>query len=610
MTDSSGSIAFRPGIGKLVEWLHLRLSENKRQFLIWVLAGLACGLAAVCYHESVVILFGWVRDLAAWAGTGWAVVVLVAAPTLGGLASGLIGTKIEKNAAGGGITQVKARYYLHFGVFRFREAFWRFVASALAVGSGNAMGPEGPTIHICSAVASGIGQMFGLAKRKIQAMVPVGAAAGLSAAFNTPMAALFFVFEELMGEVSSKSIFGILIAVVISAIVERTLVGEHTLFILGLPAFSTSWWMLLCIPIGIVCAAVGTFFVRTILKLRLKARETKAVPLWLRPALSGALIGLIGVTVLNLTGHDGVFSIGYDDLSEVLSGRLLIPAVIALLLVGKFISYILATTAGTSGGIFAPVLFFGGMLGALVGIAGQRLGFGYNERVVGALALIGMGCMFASVIRCPLTSFMIVFEMTNNYTIMLPLMVGNIVAFLLSVRWHPISLYDSMLLQDGITLKRMPAYQGDQDWHSLPVKAIMTFDVASAKASLSARDNLDRIASAARFHHSYPVLDDSGKLVGMVTHAELEELAKNGNLSNVGELVTGRKLVAVSSEASISDVARILVLEDVLEAPVVPPGDNSRMLGIVTLHDIARQQNAIEEDARRGTQATQTNPVR
>ena len=594
MTDGPGASLSRPEVPQPLRRLSLRLSDSQRQFLLWTLAGLACGLAAVAFHESITLLFDGVRAFSAWAGAGWGMLVLVAAPALGGLASGLIGEKIEKNAAGGGITQVKARYYLHFGVFRFREAVWRFIASALAVGSGNAMGPEGPTIHICAAVASGLGQYFGLAKRRVQQMVPIGAAAGLSAAFNTPMAALFFVFEELMGEVSPRSIFGILIAVVLSAIVERTILGEHALFVLSLPSFSTSWWMLLCVPIGILCAVVGTFFVRAILALRLRARQTKAVRPWLRPMLAGALVGLIGVSVLNLTGRDGVFSIGYDDLSEALNGRLLLPAVLVLLLVGKLVSYLLNSAAGTSGGIFAPVLFFGGMLGALAGVAGQILGFGYGGNVVGALALIGMGGMFASVIRCPLTSFMIVFEMTHNYTIMLPLMVGNIVAYALSARWHPIGLYDSMLLQDGITLRKMPAYQGDQDWHNLPVKAIMTFDVATADASLSAAANLDRISRLYRRHHAYPVLGADGMLVAVVTHAELEALAKDGDERALGGILSARKLVSVSSEASISDVARILVLEDVLEAPVVPSDGERRLLGIVTLHDIARQQNAIE----------------
>ncbi len=528
-------------------------------------------------------------------GGDLAILVLVAAPTLGGLASGIISTRIEPQAAGGGITQTKARYFLNFGIFRLREAFWRFVASALSVGSGMAMGPEGPTVHMCAAIASKIGQWFGLAKQRVQAMVPVGTGAGIAAAFNTPLAAMFFVFEELLGDLSSKSLFGILVAVVIAAIVERTLLGEHALFTLGLPAFHTDWWMLLCIPVGLVCALVGTAFVRSLLSLRMKAREVRGLPLWLRPALAGLIVGLTGVLVLLITGHDGVFSIGYEDLSLVLNGKLALPSVILLLLAGKFFAYIVAATANTSGGIFAPVLFIGGMLGALVGIGGQYLGFGYQNDVVGALALIGMGCFFAAVIRCPFTSFMIVFEMTRNYTLMLPLMIGNVLAYLMAVRWHPLSLYDSMLVQDKITLKRMPSYQGEQDWHNLPVKAIMTFDVCCAAGPLDAEANLKRLHSSGLHHHAYPVQDENGALCGVITHAELERLKGEGCIAPVGEKLGKHPLVSVSAETSIRDVARILVTEDVLQAPVVSPTDKTRILGIVTLHDIARQQNAISE---------------
>jgi chloride channel protein, CIC family len=579
----------------LPEWLRLRFPETQRYVIIWTLAGLACGLAAVLYHEAISWLFRWVEALSGKLGGTWAMVVLVAAPTLGGLISGLVCAKIEPTAAGGGVTQIKARFSLNFGVFRLREAVWRFIASALTVGSGMAMGPEGPTIHFCGAIASWIGQKFGLAKRRIQSMVPVGVGAGLSAAFNTPLAGMFFVFEEFFGEFSSRAIFGILIAVVISAIVERTLVGEHALFTLGLPSFSTDWWMLLCIPIGIICAAVGTAFVRLILGLRLKAKANKTIPTWLRPAIAGLLIGLVGVTILKFTGHDGVFSVGYGDLAKVMNGKMIIPATLALLLIGKFFSYIIASTANTSGGIFAPVLFIGGMLGALCGTVTQMAGLGINDHVVGALALIGMGCMFASVIRCPMTSFMIVFEMTRNYSIMLPLMAGDIIAYMLSVRWHPLSLYDSMLLQDKISLKRMPSLQGEKDWHNLPVKTIMTFDVVTVRSSLDAVKNLEWIHENARSHHAYPVIAADGGLVGCVTHDELEKLVKSCAGTPLEKLVEEmRAPVTVSSETSISDTARILVREDVLQAPVVSPSDKKRLLGIVTLHDIARQQNAVD----------------
>jgi len=575
--------------------MRLRFSDTQRHFIIWVLVGLACGLTAVGFHEAIAMIFEWVLNLSEKAGGEMALVVLIVAPTTGGLISGIISTKIEPQAAGGGITETKARYYLNFGFFRLREAIWRFIASAIAIGSGISMGPEGPTVHMCSAVASKIGQVFGLAKQRVQAMVPVGTGAGLAAAFNTPMAAMFFVFEELLGDLSSKSLFGILVAVVISAIVERTLLGEHALFTLGLPAFETSWWMLLCIPLGILCAFVGTMFVRTLLSLRLKAREVKIIPLWMRPAISGLIVGLTGVLVLLLTGHTGVFSIGYADLSLALNGKLLIPSVIILLLVGKTFAYVVAATSGTSGGLFAPVLFIGGMLGAAVGVSAQLLGFGFHNDVVGALALIGMGCFFATVIRCPFTSFMIVFEMTRNYTIMLPLMVGNIFAYMLAVRWHPLSLYDSMLVQDKITLKRMPSYQGEQDWHNLPVKAIMTFDVVTIAGAMDATSNLKRIADNGNKHHAYPILSTEGALLGVVTHAELERIRETKSIAPITETMSKHSLVAISSETSIRDVARILVNEDVLQAPVVSPTDNTRILGIVTLHDIARQQNAISE---------------
>jgi CIC family chloride channel protein len=446
---------------------------------------------------------------------------------------------------------------------------------------------------MCSAVASRIGQYFGLAKHQVRMMVPVGAGAGLAAVFNAPLAGMFFVYEELIGELSSKALFGILIAVVTAAIVERTILGENPLFTLDLPNFETSWWMLLCIPLGIVCAALGTLFVRTLLALRQEVRHKSSIPAWLRPALAGLMIGLAGVMAFQLTGHYGVFSTGYADLALALNGRLLVPYIVLILLVGKCFAYVVAATAGTSGGIFAPVLFMGGMTGALVGLCGQML-FGCGNDVVGAVALMGMGALFASVIRCPLASFMIVFEMTHNYTIMLPLMAGNIIAYVLSVRWHPIGLYDSMLLQDRITIRHMPAYQGGQDWHNLPVKAIMTFDVVSVDGAAGAAESLAKIAGEGRSHHAYPVLDQSGTPSGMITHSELEKLKASGSADPVMRHVDRERLVSVSPETSISDVARVLVRSDVLQVPVVQQA-GGKLLGIVTLHDIARQQNAIED---------------
>lgn len=580
----------------LPDWLRKRFSDTQRHFIVWVVTGLACGLAAVAFHMAIDWAFRSVWGIAGGLPRHWGLVFLCCCPALGGLLSGVITTWISPEAMGSGIPQTKARYYRQFGVFRLREAFWRFVAGVLAVGSGMSLGREGPTVHICAAIASRIGQAFGLAKVRVQAMVPLGMGAGIAAAFNTPMAAMFFVFEELLGDFSTKALFGILVAVVIAAIVERSILGEHAQFALDLPAFHTDWWMLLSIPLAILSAVAGTLFVKGLLASRQRFKDARGIPPFIRPAVGGLMTGILATTVFVFTdGHNGVFGIGYNDLSSALNGSLLLLAVLVPLFLGKYLATIISYSCGASGGLFAPSLFLGGLLGAIVGVLGQYL-FHYDAPVVGALALLGMGCFFASVIRCPITSFMIIFEMTRNYTIMLPLMAGNIVAYMLSSRWQPVALYDSLLLQDKITLKRMPHFQGEQDWRNLPVKTIMTFEVVSVRSDLNAAQNLAVIGKNGNKHHAYPVLDANAMLVGMITHHEMEERKAAGRQERLDECLPKHPLITLSPETSIRDAARILVTEDVLQAPVVSPAAKGRMLGIVTLHDIARQQNAIEEN--------------
>lgn len=214
-----------------------------------------------------------------------------------------------------------------------------------------------------------------------------------------------------------------------------------------------------------------------------------------------------------------------------------------------------------------------------------------------ACALLGTGAFFAAVIRCPLTSVLIIFEMTHNYSLILPLMIGNFLAYMISVKLRAIPIYDALLLQDGISLKKLPAYQGQQDWRNLPISTIMTHDCRTARGSLNAQDNLDAIKEDGHQHHGYPVIGDadSQALIGMVMHHELEELVAECNEAPLSEFLAEQKTIAIHPDDSIRDAANTLVIKDVLQAPVVSRKDASRLLGIVTLHDIARQQNAIEE---------------
>jgi CIC family chloride channel protein len=573
-----------------------RFDDGQRFLALCICAGVLCGLVGVSFHLAITLLFDNLFGLyRSWGA--WTLPAMIVSPALAGLLVGILIAAVAPTASGSGIPQTKAAYHNKFGIIKLSEAFWRFIAGTISVGFGNSLGREGPTVHICSAVSSKLGRIFGLSKRRIQAMVPVGMGAGISAAFNAPLAAITFVFEELFdNNFSSKALGGILIAVVVAAVVERSLLGEHSALGATQEIFPTSWWMLVCLALGPCAGLLGHLFTSLLLFLRARFKQWTRMPTYLRPALGGLSVGLIGATVWQFSGgHHGVFSIGYADLNAALNGHLLWQALL-LLLIGKFLATAVCYASGASGGIFAPVLFIGSMLGGLFGVFMIRF-FEVDPNIAAATALLGTGAFFAAVIRCPLTSILIIFEMTHNYSLILPLMIGNLLAYLIASKLRSIPIYDALLLQDGISLKKMPAYRGDRDWRNLPISTIMTHDCRTVFAECDAATCLERIADSGHRHHGYPVVSEGNpfKLLGMITRHELEELAEAEDTRTISDWLDGHDIVKLHPDDSIRDAANTLVLKDVLQAPVVSRADTGKLLGIVTLHDIARQQNAIEE---------------
>lgn len=579
----------------LPDWLRSRFDDTQRFLFLCIGTGVISGLVGVSFHLAITATFSTLFTLFSGLGV-WALPAMVVAPTVAGLAAGLMITRLAPSASGSGIPHTKAAYYQNFGVLSTREALWRFVISTLSVGFGNSLGREGPTVHVSSALASKLGRLFGLGKLRVQAMVPVGMGAGISAAFNAPISAITFVFEELLGNFSSKALGGILIAVVVAAVVERTILGEHGALQADTTHFDTAWWMLICLFIGPSAALLGHVFTGLLLGLRSCFQQWKNFPAWIKPGIGGLSVGLLGVTVLHFSGgHNGVFSIGYDDLNQALNGEL-IWQVLLLLLLGKLLATAVCYAAGASGGIFAPVVFIGSMLGGLYGMFLVHV-FNADSSIAAGAALLGTGAFFAAVIRCPMTSILIIFEMTRNYSLILPLMVGNLLAFLIAAKLRPVPIYDALLLQDGISLKKLPAYRGEQDWRNLPVSTIMTHDCQSVQGNLNAAENLEHLRENGRNHHAYPIVaaENTQKLLGMITHHELELMTERQENTPVEKWASEHPVVPIYPDQSIRDAANRLVVKDVLQAPVVSRNNPEKLLGIVTLHDIARQQNAIEE---------------
>jgi CIC family chloride channel protein len=299
--------------------------------------------------------------------------------------------------------------------------------------------------------------------------------------------------------------------------------------------------------------------------------------------------------VFILAGSKGVFGTGHYDLNASLAGDLGWKALL-LLFVGKLLATSFCYGSGGSGGIFAPTLFLGSMMGGLFGWGMVAIFPDLPDDTIQAWALLGVGAFFASVIRCKFTSMLMIIELTQSYTLVLPLMAGNLLAYAIAYRLRPIPVYDALLIQDGVSLKRMPTYRGERDWRNLPVSTIMTYDTVVVYGDEHPAQALERLKS--KPHHGYPVLEDSSEahiVIGMVTHHELEEWAREENQDTVSKRIEGHDLVSIHPDTSIRDVANTLVVEDVLQAPVVSAKKKNRLVGIVTLHDIARQQNAIEE---------------
>ncbi|BCX48233.1 chloride channel protein [Haloferula helveola] len=588
----------------LPDWMRSRLSDAQRFVAFCVVAGLLCGLAAVAFHLAIHHLFEWLWHEAESRDPKEFVIILLAAPTLAGLLVGIGVRFFAPEAAGSGIPQTKAAYYNKGGKISFRSGLWRFLLGSLYVGFGNSLGREGPTVHICTAITSRIGRWGFRDPARVQSMAPVGMAAGIAAAFNAPLSALTFVFEELLDNFSMKALGGMVVAVVTAAAVSRTLLGEDPVLSAHVAvSYKTSAWMLVALPLGLAAGLIGHGFVRSTLGMRKWFMSRRFLPSWFRPATGGLACGVLGLTAWFLTREMGdarnsVFSIGYDSLEAAFENKLTVQ-ILAVLLGMKFLAVVLNYASGGSGGLFSPTLFLGGMLGGIVG-AGlanlHHLGewipmFPTDQKVIGGCVLLGMGAMFAAVIRCPFTSLIIIFEMTGNYSLILPLMAGNMLAWQIAKKLQPVTIYNALLMQDGVTLRRLPAYRGAQDYRKLPVQSIMSHDVFALSKEETLASALKRIKASNKRFHAYPVTLESGELAGVITRHELSDHPGDTPMS---KLLEGQQLLTVTADTSIRDAANRMIARDFQQVPVVSAADPKKLLGWLTLNDIARQQNAVE----------------
>jgi CIC family chloride channel protein len=548
----------------------LTLGEQRVFLLLAVIIGLFSGLAVVLFRITI----EYTHLMLLGSGLGIAPFRALLAPSIAGLGVALLVMKLFPRARGSGVNQTKAAVYIHDGFVPFRTVIGKFVTCALAIGSGQSLGPEDPSLQMGAGIASALGRRMRFSRDKVRLIAPVGAAAGLAAAFNAPIAATLFVIEEVIGQWSAGVLGAIILSAVSGVVVARWFLGDQPLF--RIPAYHLVHpaELLAYAALGVIGGISSLVFVKLVGNAR---PRLKALPRWtqyLQPALAGLAIGLIGIWLPQVMGA------GYQYIDQAMHDQY--PWRILLLLGAfKIVATTLSFVSGTPGGMFAPTLFIGAMIGGAVGGI-ERHFFPWLTGSVGAYALVGMGTLFAGFLRVPMTSVFMVLEVSGNYSIILPVMISNTIAYLISRQYQRTPLFDLLSRQDGVDL---PSMEERREEHALLVEDAMQpcqDPILSNQDSIT--DALARLEGAAG--EFFFVGDGQGKWYGITRDMLRGAVVAWDSDVAVGSVLRGPPLPHVHPDHAL-DVA-LSRLGDAPFLPVVHRADLTKLEGIVSLEGILK----------------------
>jgi chloride channel protein, CIC family len=558
-------IARLPIPRRLFSTLEGVFNEELFFLILSVFIGIFSGLAVVCFRLAIdwthLALLGPLPETHSWR--------LFAVPSLAGLLVAALVLHVFPAIRGSGVNQTKAALYIFNGFIPFRTAVGKFICAALAIGSGQSLGPEDPSLQIGAAIASALGRQLEISREKVRLMAPVGAAAGLAAAFNAPISAVLFVIEEVIGRWSAGILGSVVLSAVSSVVIVRWFLGSEPLFRIPVTTFKNPTELLAYAVLGIVGGLASVAFAKSIGYLR---PHLKALPRWtqyFQPALAGLLVGLIA-----FLGAPQIMGAGYDSMDQAMHGQYTwkVLAILALL---KIVASTFSFVSGTPGGMFAPTLFIGAMLGGAVGDL-ERIFFPALTGSTGTYVLVGMGVLFAGFLRAPMTSVFMVLEVSGNYEIIVPVIVANTFSYLVSRGLQSIPIFDLLTRQDGLIL---PSLEENREEAILRVEDAM---LPVPTTILNAEDYVD--ANARRVQDS----TDSTFLVRIhpsgwstVSRDQLQRFFQEGK----GELTLASVLPPQSLPSLYPDLPLDAALRYVNVYPLVPVvnrADSRKLEGVVS----------------------------
>jgi chloride channel protein, CIC family len=560
-----------------------RIPENTRGILSTLLFAAGAAGAAVAFLWLTNLLF---RVTIVRLSTEPVLVFIIGSLIVISLTSagaGFLMQKFSPKAAGSGVPELKAAYWKDLGFVQMRSVIVKFIGGILTLGGGTSLGREGPSVFVGGGVASNIAAVMGAPKSGRRQPSATGAAASLAAAFNTPLAAITFVLEEMLNnEFGSRVLGGVVLAAVLGALIVEAFLGRQPAF--TLPSVEgITWLMYVILPlVAAVASFIGVAFQTLTLSLRARIRERSRLPAWLRP-LSGALITWVfGCSVFLINGHTGVFGLGYNDLSLALNDKL-VWQVAGVLVLAKFVATVASYGWGGCGGIFSPTLFLGGMTGLFFGgLASIWLPLTAADRIV--LAAVGMSACFNAVVRAPLTALLIVFEMTHQFSLVPALMFCSIVSQAIARLGGRHNFYDALLLQDGHELIRIKPPRDLESWQHLPVSEI-------ARTRPVMLPDLQRKTMESHLesypYRRFPVITD-GKVRGVVMREDM----KAALAANTAPRLTAA--VECAPSLSVREVGARL-MESASGIVLIRDESTGVITSVVTLHDLLRAQAALAE---------------
>ena len=419
------------------------LTEDQLFLLVAILIGVYSGLAVVAFR----LVIEWVRLALFGSSLQPSPARALLVPSLSGLVVAALVVLFFPVVRGSGVNQTKAALYIYDGYIAFRTVIGKFITCALAIGGGQSLGPEDPSLQIGAGLASAFGRWLKLPPERERFIAPVGAAAGLAAAFNSPITAVLFVIEEVIGRWSAGVLGAVVLAAVSSVVTEQWFLGDEPLFRAPPYHLAHGAELLAYAALGVIGGAVSLVFVKTVGALRPRLRALPPWTWYLQPLVAGLLIGVIALRFPQVMGA------GYEYIDRAMHDEYGWRLLLALGLL-KIVATVASFVSGTPGGLFAPTLFIGAMLGGAV-CAIERLIAPGVTGPIGAYALVGMGTLFAGILRAPMTSVFMIVEVSGNYSIILPVMISNTIAYLLSRQFQEHALFDLLSRQDGTELPSM-----------------------------------------------------------------------------------------------------------------------------------------------------------